>query len=85
MIIRLKEPDINDPWRAQFYHGYIGQLHRAVTEDKVNVFGYTGIVTLLILKILLNQSAIGIFGIKRLQNHTIKYFSSSVFSKKYFR
>ena len=33
---------MNDHWRIDFYHGYIGQLHRTVTEDKVNVFGYTG-------------------------------------------
>ena len=37
-----EDPELNDHWRADFYHGYIGQLHRAVTEDKVNVFGYTG-------------------------------------------
>lgn len=36
-----EDPELNDHWRADFYHGYIGQLHRAVTEDKVNVFGYT--------------------------------------------
>ena len=34
-------PELDDPWRQDFYHGYIGQLHRAITEDKVNVFGYT--------------------------------------------
>ena len=37
-----EDPELNDHWRADFYHGYIGQLHRAITEDKVNVFGYTG-------------------------------------------
>ena len=37
-----EDPELNDHWRADFYHGYIGQLHRAVTEDKINVFGYTG-------------------------------------------
>ena len=37
-----EDPELNDHWRIDFYHGYIGQLHRAVTEDKVNVFGYTG-------------------------------------------
>ena len=40
-----EDPELNDHWRADFYHGYIGQLHRAVTEDKVNVFGYTGTKT----------------------------------------
>ena len=40
-----EDPELNDHWRADFYHGYIGQLHRAVTEDRVNVFGYTGTKT----------------------------------------
>jgi len=35
------DPELNDQWRQDFYHGYIGQLHRAINEDKVNVFGYT--------------------------------------------
>ena len=37
-----EDPELNDHWRADFYHGYIGQLHRSINEDKVNVFGYTG-------------------------------------------
>ena len=36
------DPELNDSWRSDFYHGYIGQLQRAINEDKVNVFGYTG-------------------------------------------
>ena len=35
------EPELDDPWRVDYYHGYIGQLHRAIVEDGVNVFGYT--------------------------------------------
>jgi len=35
------EPELNDQWRTDFYMGYIGQLHRAITEDKVNVKAYT--------------------------------------------
>ena len=31
-----QDPELNDPWRRDFYHGYIGQLERAVNEDKVN-------------------------------------------------
>ena len=30
-----EDPELNDPWRRDFYHGYIGQLERAVNEDKV--------------------------------------------------
>ena len=33
---------LDDYWRIEFYHGYIGQLHRAIVEDGVNVIGYTG-------------------------------------------
>ena len=34
-------PELSDQWRIDYYHGYIGQLHRAITEDKVNVKAYT--------------------------------------------
>ena len=34
-------PELNDPWRRDFYHNYIGQVHRAITESGVNVKGYT--------------------------------------------
>merc|ERR1712062_525237 len=36
-----EDPELNDRWRSDFYHKYIGQLHRAIVEDEVNVFGYT--------------------------------------------
>ena len=35
------DPELDDAWRINFYHGYIGQLHRAITEDNVNVKAYT--------------------------------------------
>ena len=63
-----EDPELNDHWRADFYHGYIGQLHRAVTEDKINVFGYTGnsnepfhgdIFTHGLIKILTQQLQVG--------------------------
>ena len=42
------EPEINDQWRIEFYHGYIGQLQRAIEIDSVNIIGYTGKYTGLI-------------------------------------
>ena len=33
--------NLSDPKRAQFYEDYIGQMHRAITEDNVNVKMYT--------------------------------------------
>jgi len=35
------EPELNDQWRIDYYHAYLGQLQRAITEDKVNVKMYT--------------------------------------------
>ena len=35
------EINLSDPKRAQFYEDYIGQMHRAITEDNVNVKMYT--------------------------------------------
>ena len=34
-------PGIDDYWRINHYHGYIGQMQRAITEDGVNVKAYT--------------------------------------------
>ena len=34
-------PNLNDQFRVDFYHNYIGQMYRAITEDKVNVVAYT--------------------------------------------
>ena len=51
------DPNLEDGFRIEFYNGeylkyfstnkngfldYIGQMHRAMTEDNVNVEGYTG-------------------------------------------
>lgn len=35
------EPNLNDHFRIRFYHNYIGQIHRAMTQDHVNVKAYT--------------------------------------------
>merc|ERR1712088_1158005 len=29
-----------DPMRVFFYHGYLSEVHKAITEDKVDVRGY---------------------------------------------
>jgi len=35
------DPELDDIWRVDFYNAYIGQLQRAISEDGVNVRGYT--------------------------------------------
>jgi len=34
-------PELNDQWRINHYHQYIGQMHRAISEDGVNIKAYT--------------------------------------------
>jgi len=35
------EPELDDQWRIDHYHKYIGQMLRAIKEDGANVAGYT--------------------------------------------
>jgi len=36
-----QNPNLEDNFRVNFYHHYIGQVHRAISEDNVNVKAYT--------------------------------------------
>jgi len=35
------DPNLNDGFRIEFYNDYIGQMHRAMIENNVNIEGYT--------------------------------------------
>lgn len=35
------DPNLKDGFRIEFYNDYIGQMHRAMIEDNVNIEGYT--------------------------------------------
>ena len=35
------KPELNDQWRIDHYRSVIGQMHRAIYEDKVNIKQYT--------------------------------------------
>lgn len=34
-------PELNDQWRINHYHAYIGQMHRAIKEDNADIATYT--------------------------------------------